>query len=68
MTLGIVEVGRDGHDGVFDVAVRALRAADVKLIDVAYDLGYADPPSFTRAFRRWAGMTPREWRRRSVRI
>jgi len=29
----------------------------------ALDLGYADPAHFSRAFRRWTGESPREWRR-----
>jgi len=35
---------------------------DARAIDVAYELGYHDPGNFTRAFRRWAGVTPREYR------
>ena len=36
-----------------------------KLTEVAKELGYADPGSFTRAFERWMGMTPRQYRKRS---
>lgn len=35
-----------------------------KVIDVALDLGYSDPAHFTRAFERWTGIAPREFRRR----
>jgi len=31
---------------------------------VAMDLGFAEQASFTRAFRRWTGLTPRQYRRR----
>lgn len=34
---------------------------------VASDLGFAEPASFTRAFRHWTGLSPREYRRRLVR-
>jgi AraC-like DNA-binding protein len=31
---------------------------DHHIIDIAYELGYADPSNFTRAFRRWTGVSP----------
>jgi AraC-like DNA-binding protein len=34
-----------------------------KIGDVARALGYSDPAHFTRAFRRWTGLTPRDFRR-----
>ncbi|MCY1512114.1 HTH-type transcriptional regulator VirS [compost metagenome] len=36
----------------------------LSLTEIAQRLGYAEPSSFTRAFRRWSGLTPREFRRR----
>lgn len=34
----------------------------LQLQDVATRLGYLNPANFTRAFRRWTGKTPSEWR------
>jgi hypothetical protein len=36
----------------------------VKLIDIAFEIGYTDPSQFSKAFRRWTGASPREYRRR----
>jgi AraC-like DNA-binding protein len=43
-------------------AVVLLRDADVTLEEVASRLGYATVPSFARAFRRWMGSAPAEYR------
>lgn len=34
----------------------------VPLVDIAARLGYTEQTSFTRAFRRWTGITPGAWR------
>jgi AraC-like DNA-binding protein len=48
----------------FDEARRLLGDPSRKVIDVALDLGYSDHAHFTRAFERWAGQPPQEFRRR----
>ncbi|HET9596188.1 MAG TPA: AraC family transcriptional regulator ligand-binding domain-containing protein, partial [Anaeromyxobacteraceae bacterium] len=40
-----------------------LRAPDVSMAEVSWLLGFAEQSAFTRAFRRWTGSTPTEWRR-----
>ena len=49
----------------FNNAAKLLGDTDIKIIDVAFASGYADPAHFTRAFRRISGCTPREFRERS---
>ena len=39
-------------------ALRLLQNPDLEIRQIAAALGYQDPPSFTRAFRRWTGQTP----------
>ncbi|MGY3574002.1 MULTISPECIES: AraC family transcriptional regulator [Bradyrhizobium] len=49
----------------FNNAAKLLGSTEIKIIDVAFSSGYADPAHFTRAFRRISGCTPREFRQRS---
>lgn len=44
-------------------AIDLIEATEMKLGDVAYELGYVDPSNFGRAFRRWTGVTPGEYRK-----
>ncbi|HZP87282.1 MAG TPA: AraC family transcriptional regulator ligand-binding domain-containing protein [Burkholderiales bacterium] len=39
-----------------------LREHRVPIGEVSYLLGYAEPSNFHRAFRRWTGLTPAQWR------
>jgi AraC-like DNA-binding protein len=48
----------------YDIAADLLARTDAKIIGIALDLGYSDHAHFTRAFRKWAGVSPLEYRRR----
>jgi len=48
-------------------AVRYLRETSVSPGELSYLLGFADPSTFYRAFRRWTGMTPVAYRRSGAR-
>jgi AraC-like DNA-binding protein len=57
-----------GHsfEGIVDetrreAAIARLTASDTSITETAFLLGYSDLSHFTRAFRRWTGMTPREF-------
>lgn len=44
-------------------AARKLRTSQMPILDVALSVGFADHPSFSRAFARHMGMTPSEYQR-----
>lgn len=46
-----------------DLSVSYLREPEMAICEVAYLLGFSEPSAFHRAFRRWTGTTPREYRR-----
>ena len=45
-----------------ELAQRLLRETDYSLAEVAFLTGFAEQSGFTRAFKRWAGQTPRSYR------
>lgn len=45
-----------------ELAQQYLAQPSLSLLEVAYLLGFADPSNFFRAFRRWFGQTPGEFR------
>jgi AraC-like DNA-binding protein len=51
----------------FATAAAALERTNAKILHLALDLGYSDHANFTRAFRRWAGCSPQEYRGRYAR-
>jgi AraC-like DNA-binding protein len=44
------------------VACASLRRRDVAIKDLAHRLGFSEPSAFHRAFKRWTGMTPAQFR------
>ena len=50
----------------FRAAKSCLAQGDIAGSEVAYLLGFAEQSSFNRAFRRWSGQTPTEYRRRTA--
>jgi AraC-like DNA-binding protein len=46
----------------FSVAVELLKDPSVQLTNVSLELGYTEPATFTRAFQRWTGILPSEFR------
>jgi AraC-like DNA-binding protein len=49
-----------------EAATRYLQDRRLSIGEVAYLLGYSEPPAFHRAFKRWNGITPQEFRRQRI--
>ena len=44
-------------------AIRMLTESDRPVSDIAVSLGFESPSAFTRSFKNWTGMSPRDYRR-----
>ena len=44
------------------LAIKLIAEGDQPLYEIAYLVGYTEPSAFYKAFRRWTGMTPGEFR------
>ncbi|SDR98684.1 AraC-type DNA-binding protein [Halopseudomonas xinjiangensis] len=48
-----------------ELAMRLIQEGKLNLGRIAFELGFLDPSSFTRAFRRWTGMSPTAFKDRA---
>lgn len=66
----LVAQGTSFHELVdesrFSIARQALENSEIAVAEIADMLGYSDTRAFTRAFKRWSGLTPSAWRGRKL--
>jgi len=48
----------------FAVSRQLLTETTLSIVEISHTLGYSEATTFTRAFRRWSGMPPIDWRAR----
>ena len=48
------------------LAIELLAQGGIKICDVASELGYTEPANFIRAFRKWTGLTPSQFRTHQI--
>lgn len=46
----------------FDLAKKLLHRPELSVTDIGFELGYERPANFSRAFQRWTGVSPRQYR------
>jgi AraC-like DNA-binding protein len=49
-----------------DLAIGYLSHSDRSVMDIALELGFSERSAFHRAFRKWTGASPGEFRRRGA--
>lgn len=46
-----------------EIAIRLLEASDRNIAEIAFETGFSDQSAFNRAFKRWTGRSPLEFRK-----
>ncbi len=57
--------GKRRPEDILPLAVRGILPAleaELSVGEIAFLLGFSEVSAFTRAFKRWTGVSPREWR------
>ena len=47
-----------------ELAAEYVRESDLSISEITYLLGFSEPSNFSRAFKRWTGRPPSDWRAR----
>lgn len=50
------------QDARFELARKYLKQPGRSIVETAYLLGFSEPSTFSRAFKRWTGLSPQEYR------
>ncbi len=50
----------------YQIAVEKLAYTNISIAEIAFDLGYSDPAHFTRAFKKWSGCNPSQFREKII--
>lgn len=50
----------------YQKAIALMDDSEVPLTEVAYALGYSEPANFSHAFKRWTGVSPRQFRQNNA--
>jgi AraC-like DNA-binding protein len=62
----LADEGKNLHELIqqtrFEIAQQLLENTEMPVSDIAAALRYDDPNAFSRAFRSWADLSPRQWR------
>ncbi|GAA5314839.1 MAG: AraC family transcriptional regulator [Candidatus Pelagadaptatus aseana] len=45
-----------------DLAIYQLKNTDIAINQIAYNVGFSEPSAFNRAFKKWTGLTPGDYR------